>query len=117
MQQDGTIAYKGRNDDMMNAGGYRVSPIELETILARYPGITAVAAAAVEVRAGVEVIAAFYTGPAALDEDSLRAYVSQNLARYKQPRLYVHLPELPLGANGKILRRVLRARFESERPA
>ena len=112
MDSAGHIRFAGRRDDMMNAGGYRVSPIEVETVLAQVPGITAVAVTSVEVKADTQVISAFYTGPATLDETDLRAYVSGQLARYKQPRLYVHLPELPLGANGKILRRVLRDRFE-----
>ncbi len=105
------ITYLGRNDDMMNAGGFRVSPLEVEAVLASYDGITAVGAAEVEIRPDVRVIAAFYTGPRALDEDALRLYAEANLARYKQPRLYVHLPSLPMGANGKILRRALRAEF------
>lgn len=115
MAEDGQITYLGRNDDMMNAGGYRVSPIEVETALARVPGITAVAVTDVEIKTDARVIAAFYTGPAALDEADLQTYVTDKLARYKQPRLYIHLPELPSGANGKILRRALRAGFEARK--
>ncbi|MEP1943168.1 MAG: class I adenylate-forming enzyme family protein [Sulfitobacter sp.] len=107
------ITYLGPNDDIMNAGGFRVSPIEIESCLAQIDGITAVGAAEVCVKQDVTVIAAFYTGPAPLDEDALRRYAESNLARYKQPRLYVHLPNLPIGANGKILRRSLRQKFEA----
>jgi acyl-CoA synthetase (AMP-forming)/AMP-acid ligase II len=107
------ITYLGRNDDMMNAGGFRVSPVEVEACLARYDGITAVGAAEVTVKEGVTVIAAFYTAPAPLDEPALRLYAEGNLARYKQPRLYIHLPALPMGANGKILRARLRQKFEA----
>lgn len=112
--QDGTVRYLGRRDDMMNAGGFRVSPIEVETVLSELPGVTAVAVTDVEIKADTRVIAAFYTGPAALDETSLHAYVSDKLARYKQPRLYIHLDALPQGANGKILRSALRDQFESQ---
>ncbi|MBW4708841.1 acyl--CoA ligase [Roseobacter sp. YSTF-M11] len=113
MSETGQITYLGRNDDMMNAGGYRVSPIEVESVLTALPGISAVAVTDVEVKADARVIAAFYTGPEALDDQLLRTYVSDKLARYKQPRLYFHMPELPLGANGKILRRALRAAAEA----
>ena len=112
MQPSGDMIYKGRDDDMMNAGGFRVSPIEVEKVLADVEGIGAVAVTEVEIKPDTFVIAAFYAAPAALDEAVLRSYVSHNLARYKQPRLFIHLPELPLGANGKILRRSLRAQFK-----
>jgi acyl-coenzyme A synthetase/AMP-(fatty) acid ligase len=109
MDADDQITYLGRNDDMMNAGGYRVSPVEVEAALAEAPGLTAVGAAQIEVKPGVHIIAAFYTAPYALDEAGLRTYVEARLARYKQPRAYVHVPYLPTGANGKLLRRRLQA--------
>jgi len=107
MAADGQITYLGRDDDMMNAGGYRVSPVEVEMALSSAPGITACGVAEVEVKTGTRIIVAFYTGPAPLDEEGLHAYVEPRLARYKQPRAYVHLPVLPLGANGKLIRRRL----------
>ena len=113
MDQDGQITYLGRNDDMMNAGGYRVSPIEVEQALSGVPGLTALAATDVEVKDDTRVIAAFYTAPTPLNEAMLRGYAESRLARYKQPRLYIHLPELPMGGNGKVLRRALRAWFEA----
>lgn len=115
MDADGQITYLGRNDDMMNAGGFRVSPIEVEQTLASFPGITAIGATEVTVRADVTVIAAFYTADSPLDEAALALYAQANLARYKQPRLYVHLPELPMGANGKLLRRALRTGYEARK--
>ncbi|MFD2856024.1 hypothetical protein ACFSZS_16380 [Seohaeicola zhoushanensis] len=95
----------------MNAGGYRVSPIEVETVLATFPGITQVGVAEVEVKADARVIAAFYTAPQPLDEAELKAFAEANLARYKQPRAFIHLTELPTNPNGKLLRRALRAHF------
>lgn len=113
MDADHQITYLGRHDDMMNAGGFRVSPVEVEACLARYDGITAVGAAEVAVKQDVSVIAAFYTAEVPLDEADLRRYAQANLARYKQPRLYIHVPQLPMGANGKLLRRALRQQFEA----
>ncbi len=113
MDQSGLITYLGRADDMMNAGGYRVSPIEVETALHDYPGIDALAATDVEIKPGVRVIAAFYTGPAPLPDAALAAFAQTRLARYKQPRLYRHMAALPTGANGKILRRALRDQFKA----
>jgi acyl-coenzyme A synthetase/AMP-(fatty) acid ligase len=111
MFEDDQISYLGRDDDMMNAGGYRVSPIEVEQGFAGAHGITAMAATEVEVKQDTFVIAAFYTAPAPVDETVLKAHAAKNLARYKQPRLYIHVDALPMGPNGKILRKVLREGF------
>ncbi len=115
MAVDGQITYLGRDDDMMNAGGYRVSPLEVEAALSGFPGLTQVGVTDVEVKADTRVIVAFYTGPTPLDASALSAYVGERLARYKQPRAFVHLPELPAGANGKLLRRALRPYFEGNK--
>jgi acyl-coenzyme A synthetase/AMP-(fatty) acid ligase len=113
MSADGSLRYLGRADDMMNAGGYRVSPIEVEQALMGHPQITSVGVTDIEIKKDARVIAAFYTGPKALDDADLARYASERLARYKQPRLFIHLPALPVGANGKLLRRALRKTFES----
>ncbi|NBD28939.1 MAG: AMP-binding protein [Alphaproteobacteria bacterium] len=110
---DGAIRYEGRADDMMNAGGYRVSPIEVETALAAHHGIDEAAAVEVSIKADTTVIAAFYTGPAALIEADLATFASERLARYKTPRLFIHRASLPRGANNKLLRRRLRQEWET----
>ncbi len=112
MAVDGQVIYLGRDDDMMNAGGYRVSPVEVESALTGYPGIEQVGVTDVEIKEDARIIVAFYSGPAELDEAALKAYAADRLARYKQPRAYRHLPALPTGANGKLLRRALKPYFE-----
>lgn len=112
MAEDGALSYVGRNDDMMNAGGFRVSPLEVERALLEHPAIQDVACTEVTVRAGVSVIAAFYTASGPLPEAELTDYAAARLARYKQPRLYCHVESLPRGANGKLSRRALRAGYE-----
>lgn len=107
MDADGQITYLGRDDDMMNAGGYRVSPLEVEAVLVGAPGVISVGAAQVQVKSGVWIIAAFYTSARALDEARLRAYVEPKLAAYKHPRAYIRIAHMPTGANGKLLRRRL----------
>lgn len=108
---DGVLRYLGRNDDMMNAGGFRVSPIEVETALAGLPGIADLAVTDVEIRPGVHVIACGYVAEAGHEAD-LIARADQTLARWKQPRLYHRLPALPRNANAKLNRRALRAALE-----
>lgn len=108
MAEDGEIRYLGRGDDMMNAGGYRVSPIEVESALADLPGITEVGVTDVAVKEGVNVIAAFYVATEPLDETLLQARAAGRLARYKQPRAYVRVDALPRNANGKLIRKALK---------
>lgn len=108
MTEDGAITYLGRDDDMMNAGGFRVSPLEVEAALSGFDGIAQVGVTDVEIKPGAFVIAAFYTSDVPLDEVALRRYAERHLARYKQPRLFKRLDALPLGGNGKLLRRALK---------
>lgn len=102
----GAIRHLGRADDMMNAGGYRVSPLEVEEALNGLPGVIESAAVELPVRADVRVIAAAYVGPA--DPADFDRYLAERLAPYKRPRLYRRVDALPRSANGKINRRALR---------
>jgi acyl-coenzyme A synthetase/AMP-(fatty) acid ligase len=113
MDADGQITYLGRSDDMMNAGGFRVSPLEVEGVMQNAPGVTGIGVCEVKIKKNTTVIAAFYTAPEALNDYKLTDYATENLARYKQPRLYVHVASLPTSANGKLQRRILRAQYEA----
>ena len=113
MEPDGALVYHGRTDDMMNAGGYRVSPVEVEAALLEHPQVREAAAVELRVKAEASVIAAFYVAEADLDAGALSAHMSARLARYKCPRMFLRLPALPRGANGKLLRRQLRDEHEA----
>ena len=107
MDEDGQITYLARADDMMNAGGYRVSPLEVEAALSELPGVSEIGVTDCEIKADVRLIIAFYTGTPQ-NESAMKAVAAQRLARYKQPRAYVHLPDLPRNPNGKLKRSALR---------
>jgi acyl-coenzyme A synthetase/AMP-(fatty) acid ligase len=113
LSADGTVHFQGRDDDMMNAGGYRVAPLEVEAAFAPLPGLAECAAVDVAVKADARVIALFYNSAAPLEEATLAAHAQAHLARYKQPRLYIHCPALPRNANGKLNRKALRAAYEA----
>ncbi|MFN3937851.1 MAG: class I adenylate-forming enzyme family protein [Gemmobacter sp.] len=113
MDAAGAIAYLGRDDDMMNAGGFRVSPLEVERAMNAHPARAETACAEIEVAPGTTVIGCFYTAATAQDAEELAAFAAQHLARYKQPRLFVHLPDLPRGPNGKLQRRALQALWQA----
>ena len=109
----GAIAYEGRVDDMMNAGGYRVSPIEVETTLAQHPDILEVAAVELRVKSDASVIAAFYASTDVIVDTELAAHCAAHLAHYKCPRIFIRRDALPRGANNKLLRRALRSDWEA----
>jgi len=103
---DGAISTLGRADDMMNAGGYRVAPAEVEDALAPVLGAGDVAVTELPVASGASIIAAFWTGPASAQ--AMRDAAEASLARYKQPREYIRIDALPRTPTGKINRRALR---------
>ncbi|MGE0611225.1 MAG: class I adenylate-forming enzyme family protein [Hyphomicrobiales bacterium] len=113
MDEDGYITHGGRNDDIMNALGYRVSPNEIEEVLATHPAIQETAAAEIRVRRDLSVIGAFIVlrEGAAASADDIRAFAARSLAAYKVPREYVFLTELPHTANGKVKRADLRRAY------
>ncbi len=111
---DGAIAYAGRADDMMNAGGTRVSPIEVEEALSPHAAIHDIAAAEVRLNPSLSLIAAFYVADKVIDEDQLTAFAAARLATYKVPRLWVRVDALPRGTNNKLLRKVLRQNWEAD---
>ena len=111
MEASGQITYLGRDDDMLNAGGFRVSPLEVEAVLAAHPMIREIGVTEVEVKAETSVIVAFYTSDAEIAAEDLDRFAAERLARYKQPRAWVRLDSLPSNANGKLSRKALRALY------
>ena len=111
MDAAGHVTYLGRNDDMMNAGGYRVSPLEVEAVLNDFDGIQDTAAVSVEIKPDTFIIAAFYQSDAEYAQADLTAFCAARLARYKCPRLFQRVDALPKGANNKLKRGALREMF------
>lgn len=106
MDADGYVAYRGRADDLMNAGGYRVSPQEVEDALLAHPGVAEAAVVERTVREGVSIIEAHVVAPG-LDAPALESWCAGRLAAYKRPRAYVFAEALPRTATGKVIRRAL----------
>jgi len=112
MDPDGRIHFVGRSRDMMNAGGYRVSPIEVERTLNAVTNLD-LAVGEVQIKTDVTVIVAFIVDATDQDCATLQAHARQTLARYKQPRAYLPVPHLPRSANGKLLRAELQTLWET----
>ena len=109
MDPDGYITFLGRDDDMMNALGYRVAPEEVEAALISHPAVQAAAVVEVQVRSDLSLIAAFLECPGDKpDESALAAHAARALADYKIPKLWRFVDMLPRNPNGKLQRRKLR---------
>ena len=113
MSQDGWITYLGRNDDIITAGGYRISPLEIEAAFEAYAPIQGCAATQVKTNEQTTLIALFYQAETLISEHDLRAHAEMLLAKYKQPHLYIPCAKLPKGPNGKLNRKLLRMQFEA----
>lgn len=103
---DGYVTHHGRANDIMKAFGYRVSPLEVESVLARHPAVAEVACAEVRVRDDVSVIGAFVVprDNTNLDAADIMSFAAEHLASYKCPREVRFVAKLPMTANGKVRR-------------
>lgn len=111
---DGRLYVEGRDDEMIVSGGENVFPKEVEDCLARHEAVVEVAAIGVddpEFGTRLRAFVVLKDGTSA-DEDDLKDWVRQNLARYKVPREIVLLDELPRNATGKVLKRELGKRAD-----
>jgi len=106
---DGRLFIDGRDDEMIVSGGENVFPREVEDLLARHEAIDEAAVIGVDDEQFGQRLKAFVVlgGGAELDEETVKAYVKENLARYKVPREVAFLDELPRNPTGKILKREL----------
>ncbi|MFD4370895.1 long-chain fatty acid--CoA ligase [Streptomyces sp. NPDC058486] len=107
VDEDGFYSIVDRKKDLIIRGGFNVYPREIEEVLYEHP---AVAEAAVvgfpHDTLGEEIGAAVSLRPGAeATPEELVAYVKEQVAPYKYPRVVWLLPELPKGATGKILKR------------
>ncbi|MCC7536374.1 MAG: acyl-CoA synthetase [Deltaproteobacteria bacterium] len=109
MDADGYVWFHGRDDEVMNAFGHRVSPAEVEAVLARHPTVGEVAVTELDVREDLSVIAAFVVPAhgAAVRAEELLAFAAEHLSPFKRPKELRVLDALPRGPNGKLLRRML----------
>ena len=106
---DGYVWYRGRADELMNAGGFRVSPLEVEAVLLQHPQLADAGVREWRVSETASIIAAFLVPKEAdvPNEGSVLAFVRQRLAAYKCPKQIWFVPALPRTPNGKLVRKAL----------
>ena len=108
--EDGLLYVSGRDDEMIVSGGENVFPAEVEDLISGHPDVVEATAIGVEDKQWGARLRAFVVKKhdAAIDEDAIKVYVREHLARYKVPREVIFLEELPRNPTGKVLKRELR---------
>lgn len=106
--EDGYFYVVGRKKDMFISGGENVYPPEVEAALLKHPAIKEVAVVGVPDSTWGEVGKAFVVVGENLSVEQLQAFAKDHLAKYKVPKFYEFVDELPKGDSGKVLKRVLR---------
>jgi acyl-CoA synthetase (AMP-forming)/AMP-acid ligase II len=103
---EGFLTLTGRLKELINRGGEKVSPLEVDGVLSAHPAVAqALTFAMPHAKLGEEVAAAVVLREGAdCSERELRDFVAQQLADFKVPRKVVFLPEIPKGATGKLMR-------------
>lgn len=111
---DGTLRVLGRLDDVVNTGGVKVLPGEVERVLLAQPGVSAAAVVGLADREWGEVVAATVTPASVPDPDALRAAVRAALGAAATPKVLRCVDELPLRGPGKIDKATLRTELTQE---
>lgn len=108
--EHGLLYISGRDDEMIVSGGENVFPAEVEDCITGHPDVVEATAIGVEDKEWGHRLRAFVVKKegADIDEDTVKKYVKDQLARYKVPREVIFLDELPRNPTGKILKRELR---------
>ena len=106
---DGFLWIVDRKKDMILTAGFNVYPAELERVLAAHPDVSMVAVGGVPDREKGELAKAYIVPRPGAEPtaDSIVAHCREHLAPYKVPRKIQFVPDLPVNATGKILRREL----------
>ncbi len=102
----GYLRLSGRLKEIINRGGEKVSPLEVDEVLMDHPAVQQVVTFAMpHPRLGEEVAAAVVLRPGmTADEAGLRDFAATRLTAFKVPRRVVFLDEIPKGATGKLQR-------------
>lgn len=113
MDADGYVTMQDRSKDMIISGGSNVYPREVEEVLLTHPDVQEVSVVGRKHPDWGESVVAFVVGSAqAKDLDTL---CNDNIARFKRPKEYIAIDELPKNNYGKVLKTELRKMLEDSK--
>jgi fatty-acyl-CoA synthase len=105
----GYLTLRDRSKDVVISGGSNIYPREVEEALMQHPGVTDACVVGAPDPEWGEVVVAFIVGSASAAE--LDAHLLDRIARFKRPKRYEFVDEVPKNSYGKVLKRELRARL------
>ncbi|HAA90010.1 MAG: O-succinylbenzoate--CoA ligase [Thermoanaerobacterales bacterium 50_218] len=110
VDEDGYYYIVDRKKDMINKGGCKVYPREVEEVLFKHPAVLEVAVVGVTDPLRGEEVKAYVVPRPGIEVSvrELKNYCKENLASYKVPRYIEFVSALPKTTTGKVLRRLLR---------
>ncbi len=110
LDADGYLTLRDRSKDMIISGGANIYPREVEEVLLTHPQVQEVSVVGRPSEQWGEEVVAFVVAPEnPPSPKELDALCLAQIARFKRPKAYFFLPELPKSNYGKILKRELRA--------
>lgn len=117
LDEDGFLFIEGRTKEFLKLAGNRVSPLEIEEVVARHPGVDSVAVVGVADDVGAEHAVAVVVprDGADVDEESLRRHCRAALPAFKVPEFVRFVETLPRTPAGKLARAELQKRIRDDR--
>jgi long-chain acyl-CoA synthetase len=108
LDEEGRLTITGRKKLLIEVGGYKVDPIEVEDVVSAHPSVAEAVVVGVETKVqGEELVKAVVVPKAEMDERDLIGFCQQRLANFKVPQVVEFREEIPKSPLGKILRKYL----------
>lgn len=106
IDERGYLTLRDRSKDVVISGGSNIYPREVEEALLEHPGVLEASVVGVPDAEWGEIVVAFIVGTT--EPEELDTHLLQRIARFKRPKRYVIVEELPKNSYGKVLKRELR---------
>jgi acyl-CoA synthetase (AMP-forming)/AMP-acid ligase II len=114
LDERGYLTLVGRIKELINRGGEKISPVEIDEVLAQHPGVIEVVTFGMPDEKYGEEVAAAVIVRAGTSENELRDHVAAKLASFKVPKRFFVTDAIPKTATGKVQRRMVAAAFAPE---